>query len=453
MVRCGFYETEITPPLGCDMKGYFRHRSADGVIEKLYAKAVAVDVDGTCGIVISIEAEFTPQGVHDVAVERITSATGIPSDRILINATHTHTGGGLGDIGDKTSAVSLVYTPDEAYNDVLSRLVGDCGILAYQRLKPAGAKVAKSDVYGISFIRNYVMKDGRVLMNPGWQNPDVKEPFGTLDPELAVMFFCDEENRPMGALVNYTLHHDCVSSRQPCTSYCSDYSGIMSKELKKTYGQDFVTVFVNGTCGNVNHFDISQSFDDFFADPPYIRIGERLANEVRALYDKSEPLAINSISGKKEMINIERRQLSEEEAQEYRDLIKKYPDRTGQEGSVHDPKGEGYKRRRAEAVLTFHSLPDKLPVVVQALKIGDCMLYAVSGEVYSEYGIYLKQKSPLAFNMVAEMANGGNDNYIPTPQAFGTDLYEVQIPTSSLIPEAGYMMAEHAVSLAEELCK
>ncbi|MBQ4517157.1 MAG: neutral/alkaline non-lysosomal ceramidase N-terminal domain-containing protein [Clostridia bacterium] len=452
-MKCGFYESEITPPLGCNMKGYFRTRLAEGVIEKLYVKAVAVEMDGVCGIVVSVEAEFMPQIVHDVAVERIAAYTGIPSDRVLINATHTHTGGGLGDIHDKSGADSLVYTPDEAYNDVLSRLVGDCGILAYHRLQPASAKMAKTDVHGISFIRNYVMKDGRILMNPGWQNPDVVEPFGTLDPELGVLFFCDEQGNPIGAMVNYALHHDCVSSWPPCTMYCSDYSGVMAKELKKTYGENFVTVFVNGCCGNINHFDISRTFDDFFADPPYIRIGQRLADEVRNLYEKAEPLAPTGVGGKKEIIYIERRQLSPEEVQEYKDLIKKYPERTGAEGSVHDPNGEGYKRRRAEAILDFHELPPELPMVVQALKLGNCMMFAVSGEVYSEFGIYMKEHSPLGFSMVSEMANGGNENYIPTRQAFGTDLYEAQISSSSLIPDAGYIMAEHAIKLAEDLCK
>jgi len=96
MVKCGFYEADITPPLGCNMRGYNRKRVADGVLEKLYARALAVDVDGVCGIVISIDAIGTPQAIHDVAVERIAAATGISSDRVLINATHTHTGGPLG---------------------------------------------------------------------------------------------------------------------------------------------------------------------------------------------------------------------------------------------------------------------------------------------------------------------------------------------------------------------
>ncbi|MBR6728820.1 MAG: neutral/alkaline non-lysosomal ceramidase N-terminal domain-containing protein [Clostridia bacterium] len=447
MIKCGFYEADITPPLGCRMRGYYRKRVSDGVLEKLYAKAVAVDVDGTCGIVISVDAIATPQEIHDVAVARISKATGIPSDRILINATHTHTGGPLG------QEAPPYYFPDEYYNNMLGRLVGDCGILAYQRMQPAGAKAAKKDVHGISFIRNYVMKDGRVLMNPGWQNPDIKETFGMLDPELGVLFFCDENDRPMGALVNYALHNDCVSDRTPCTKYCSDYAGIMAKELKKVYGEDFVTVFVNGCCGNINHFDVSRTFDDFFADPPYIRIGERLAKGVCSLYDIAEPLAITCVAGKKELVEIERRQLSDEEVQEYKNLIKKYPTITGQEGSVHDPNGEGYKRRNAEKILHFVESPDTLSMVVQSLRIGDCIIFAMSGEVYSEFGIYIKENSPAPFTMVAELANGGVECYIPTREAFGTTLYEVQIPTSKLIPEAGYIMADHAVKIAEELIK
>jgi len=51
------------------------------------------------------------------------------------------------------------------------------------------------------------------------------------------------------------------------------------------------------------------------------------------------------------------------------------------------------------------------------------------------------------------LANGGESCYIPTPQAFGTELYEAQIPTSKLIPQGGYIMADHALEMARELVK
>jgi len=174
---------------------------------------------------------------------------------------------------------------------------------------------------------------------------------------------------------------------------------------------------------------------------------------VRSLYDEAKPLAISVVDGKKDIIEIERRQVSPEEVQEYKDLIKKYPSMEGLYYSVHDPHGEGWKRKRADNVLKFVEKPDKLPMAVQALRIGDCMLYAVSGQLYSEFGLHMKKNSPSAFNMVAMMANGGDPNYIPTLQAFEMDLYEVQVPTSSLIPQAGYMIADHALELAKELVK
>ena len=246
-MKCGFYEADITPPLGYDMRGYTKRRTSDGVLTKLYAKAAAVEVDGVCGIVISVDMIHMPQSVHDIAVKRIKEKTGIDTDRILIHATHTHTGGPAGDEGDGEIES---FTADAAYTEFAGKMAGDCGILAYQRMQEATAKGNKKRVEGISFIRNFKMRDGRILMNPGWQNPDVLEPFGELDDELAVVFFYGENEKPIGAIVNFALHHDCVSDWKHCTKYCADYSGIMADELKKTFGPDFVTVMVNGACGN-----------------------------------------------------------------------------------------------------------------------------------------------------------------------------------------------------------
>lgn len=446
-MKCGFYEADITPCLGDDMLGYHKKRVADGVHSKLFVKAAAVEINGVCGIVISVDLLWLAKSIHDTAVARIAEATGIPSERVLIHATHTHTGGPASDISKPVET----FTPVPEYTAFVGKMVGDCGILAYQRLQNATAKAAKKDVHGVSFIRNYKMKDGRILMNPGWQNPDIIEPFGTLDPELSALFFYGEGEKPMGALVNFAMHHDCVSAKTHCTKYCSDYSGIMAEELKKTFGPDFVMVMVNGCCGNVNHFDVSKSFDEFFTELPYLRIGKRLADEVRDLYAKAEPLEMAAVGGKKVVVEIERRKVSEEELEEFKRMVEKYPNPLDAPGGVGDPDSDGSKRRRAPGIFNFIKLPDKLPMTLQALRIGGCMFYAVCGETYSEFGLYMKEHSPLPFSMVAELANGGDGCYIPTREAFGTTLYEAQIPSSKLVPDGGYIMADTVLALANEI--
>lgn len=49
VMQCGFYETEITPPLGTMIPGYFTKRVNQGVKQKLYAKAAVLENEGQDG--------------------------------------------------------------------------------------------------------------------------------------------------------------------------------------------------------------------------------------------------------------------------------------------------------------------------------------------------------------------------------------------------------------------
>ena len=75
MLRCGFYERETTPPLDASLPGYGCIRYAEGQLSRLYTKAVAIEVDGECAIIISIDAIRTSQTMHDKAVAIITIHT------------------------------------------------------------------------------------------------------------------------------------------------------------------------------------------------------------------------------------------------------------------------------------------------------------------------------------------------------------------------------------------
>lgn len=438
MFKSGFYEKEITPPLGCCMPGYFRQRLADGVKRPLYAKALAMECEGTCVILIAVDAIFVPKKIYDAAVERIGKYIGIPKEYIMINATHIHTGGPVSDVYDPP-----YYEPDITYPDTLARGIADCGILAYQRMAPSKTLYSKGEIYGTSFIRNFVMKDGSIRTNPGREHPDIVRPFGDIDPELPVMFFADESGKPKGALINFALHHDCVSG----TLYSSDYSGTMADVLKETFGKDFITVFLNGPCGNINHVNVDEPAGE--RDVSFL-IGNRLADEVKKLYKIAKNFEIDNIDSRMEIIQIPRHKIPKEELEEMKQLVETISmDGVGVDMSV--PESTMYKRAKAERVLRFAQLPELLDIPVQAIKIGNAMIFAAPGELFVEYGKYMKSNSPVDVNFVGELANGGPSCYIPTPKAFTPSVYESQVPTSQLVPEAGEMIAKCAVKLANEL--
>lgn len=445
MLKCGFYELDITPRLGSDIPGYYIHRPADGVRDNLYVRALAIEVNGVCALVMSVDAIAFMEETRKVAVEKITAATGIPSDRILCSATHSHTAGYV-------KASGAITKRDELYMEMIAHKIGDCGILAYQHLEPAKAKFARTDVVGVSFVRNYLMKDGSIRTNPGFQNSDIVEPVGQPDTDFPMLFFFDQQDKPMGALTNFALHHDCVQG----TKYSADYSGVLAGELKKSYGEHFTTVFLNGACGDVNHFDVSRPKEEFYATDEFysggchIKIGTKLAEAARKLFDCAEPINIDVVAGKAELFPIKKRIAPIELLHEAEELIRTVPYKELWE--IDSPDSVEAKRANAEGIVHFFELPDELSIMVQVLRLGDMMLYGTSGEVYSEYGIYTKENSPAKYNMYAELCGGEVSVYIPSPEVCATNtVYEGQIPASVLTEECGRIMSDEMLRLAKEI--
>lgn len=56
MLKCAFYEKEITPPLGCHIPGYFSLRAATDVKDRLYARAMVIKSDDETVAIISVDA-------------------------------------------------------------------------------------------------------------------------------------------------------------------------------------------------------------------------------------------------------------------------------------------------------------------------------------------------------------------------------------------------------------
>ncbi len=453
MFKCGFYEKEITPPLGCCIPGYFSKREAIDVISRLYAKAIAIESDGKCIIMISVDALFLPQSVHDKAVEIIQKHTGVESRYVMINATHTHTGGPARPGGSKYPGLN--YEPDDEYINMLGRLVGDCGVLAYQRLEPMTAKFAQTDLYGVAFVRNYIMKDGNVRTNPGWLNTDIDHSVTDIDPEFPVFYFYDEAGKLRGALMNYALHHCCVQIENDgyCSlKYCADYSGVISDELKKEYGEDFISVFINGDCGNVNHHDYSVTKEENLGAAAYEKVGKIMASRVKEMKDTATPFAIDCVDGVKESLEIQRREISEADIAEYKHLIETLSPE-GLKFSISAPETREYKRVISEKMLNYADTPIIQQCSIQALRFGECMLYATPSEMYNDYGKYMKANSPTKINFVAELANGHPYCYVPSPEMFDYDAYESAVASAPYEKDTGMKMSRFAVELGKKIYK
>ncbi len=440
MFKCGLYELDITPFLGGTIPGYTSRRVADGIKSKLAVKALALGKDAPEAVIIAFDGLYTTSEVCDGIYARVMEFTGVPAEKILVAATHNHTAATYKEYAEN-------HQKDELYTQFLIRRCADCAVLAIRAMEEATVTYGCEKVKDVAFIRNYLLKDGSIRTNPGIQNPDIVEPVGHPDEDFPFLLFYNKDNKPMGALSSFSLHHDTVTG----TEYCADFSGVLAAELKQTYGQDFVSVFLAGFCGNVNHIDVRIPFEER-PRPVYIHTGKALFSALYANAQKAQKIEDPVVHSVKRTFHFEQRKVTAEQLEETLELMKKDPAELGKVLGKY-PESPAFRRAKAPMLLEYAKTQDApCEVIIQAIRIGDCMVYAANGELYVELQHYIKEKSPTQKNIFSSLSNGAFYGYLPTKEMYHVNtLYEAQLPSARLQEGTGEYLVEQFVEMAEEL--
>lgn len=440
MLKCGFYEKEITPPLGCCIPGYYSARIADGVVDRLYCRAIAVSNGDNTVIMMSMDALSVHYDVNKGILERVVQYTGIPENNLSISAIHSHTA-----IPRKAPSWSAVYG-DEDYDNWLIRIGADCMVLAYQSMEEATLKYGTSTVEGVGFNRVYVMKDGRLQTAPEIGDPDVVRPHGPIDPEVSVVFVENKEGKPMGALVNHACHPDVIKG----TKYSADWPGVVVKRLKEKYGNDFVGIFFNGTCGNINHVDVING-KEYPPSSHYITMGNLVADSALEAIASAEAVTGDTVGSSKETFELPEREWDMKRiawAEHIVATVKPIEGLTLALGTGHQDQEDLFTA--TSTLRAYNARREKRNMTVQATRIGDVYFYSVPGEMFVQHGLYIKANSPGKKNVVSELSHGIS-GYIPTKDAIADTVYESKMSSFPFEAGAGEFIAEKAVKLAEEL--
>lgn len=439
MLKCAFYEKEITPPLGCNISGYANLRKGTDVKDRLMAKACVFSNGKETVALIALDALRILNEVRNEIARRIHAFTGIPEKNVLVAAIHTHTG-----IPEK------YYNGDEDaqqnqahYFDVFTKLIADCAILAYQRLKDSDLTFGIGNVEGISFCRNYIMKNSTPQTNPGRLNPDIIGPASKTDNELPVLFVKSANGTPLGAIVTFACHLDCVGG----TEYSGDFASELSKQMKKLYGEDFVTVFFMGTAGDINHFNVNVTEDE----PDHFRkMGKKIAGEVLKVVSFAEPICGDTLKCKFSTVTISRTKIDEDKIAKAKHTIATIKEIPGIKIAADGTEKDQYELMMAKKMLAFlDEAPDHYNVPLQFIQIGDVKFFGFPSEIYCYFGLSLKEKCGAKKQIVASYCNGLY-GYIPTRELFYDTIYESRPGSNRLTADAGYIMVEKLLEMSKQ---
>lgn len=436
-LRVGAAVEVITPAMGAPLAGYFEDRPASGVNDDLNARAIVIERDGVKAAMVVCDLLTLPRDVVLEARKLIAEKPGIPGDRVMISATHTHTGpivlGKTGEDplkGDTTSAIV-------DFRKTLPEKIAKAVRKADAKLAPARASAAVGREEHVSFNRRYFMKDGKVGWNPMKLSPKVDRPAGPIDPDVPVVYFesADDARRPLATHVNFAMHLDTVAGER----ISADYPATIAALLGKVKGPDMVTIFATGACGDINHLD-NKSKDKQRGPEEAARIGTILAGETIKTYARLKPVEDGPLRAKSTPVSVPLFEPAPGDFEKARDIVLN-PAKARKTflGPVWAYKILDVAARQGKP----------LDVEVQVIALGkDLAWVSVPGEYFAELGLDIKKRSPFKQTIVVELANG-SIGYIPTKRAFEEGNYE---PTCArCAPGGGELLADAAVNLLKEL--
>ncbi|MEF8811152.1 MAG: hypothetical protein V5A47_09540 [Bacteroidales bacterium] len=443
VLKVGAARNEITPPVG-----YPAYRGeSTGVATPLYAKALVFKQGDNRGALLICDLLCIPRDLSRIVRERVSERTDIPFEHISIAATHTHTGPAFRDsvrkYGSRQSAGALTEGDEGSYVAELIRKMTETIVNADAKAQESELTAGIGHESDVSFNRRRIMTNGKVGWNPGFQNPKIVRPAGPIDRDVHfVMFRPAEEEHFSASLTVFANHTDTHGG----TRFHGDYPFYLQENLQEIFDEDMVSVFGNGTCGELNHHDFSAPRP---AEKKTEMIGKRLAEAIQEAFSEREKLHPD-FEAKSRIIYPALQDFTEEE---YRwasdeDAEPLYEERSFLEERRRNKILDLKQRRGREAVTPVVSgEPWRLPVEIHVFRLGaETAIVTLPGEVSVELGLKLKEQSPFANTMVIELANI-DINYVPTKRQFREGEYEPM--NSRLMPGAGEKMVETALRMLE----
>lgn len=435
-LKVGAATTVITPPLGVPLAGYYHERGSDGVHDELFSRALVLEKDGVKAALVSLDLISTRRKFVEQARELIEQQTGIPGDHVMISATHAHTGPILPDTSARDAGVAEGGEIAKSYLEALPDLIAGSVKLANDKLKAAHASSFIGHEPSLTFNRRFHMKDGTVGWNPGKMNPDIIQPAGPIDPSVPVVFFETPKQDPIATYVNYAVHLDNVGGLR----ISADFPHTLTESLGKVLGEDHVTLWTAGTCGDLNHVNVNWSRPQKGHENA-ARMGIVLAGEVLRNWPNLEPVGDGPLRVRSVMVQLPLAPVDEDEVEEAGFIVRTGNDR-GRENFM--------KLVNAYKVLDVYGRQGMpLEVEVQAITLGNDLAWvSLPGEIFVQLGLDLKIDSPFKQTMIAELANG-SIGYIPNRRAYPQGNYEVV--SARCAAGSGEMLVEAAIAMLKEM--
>lgn len=443
MLKAGMTRADITPPKGLELAGYPHYpRYNEGFHDPLYAACMYLSNGQQEVAMVTLDLLFFSKKHAATVRAKVEQTCGIPGDHVMISCSHTHSGPWASGRLDIESLEAGKEQPKEYVESLINTIVSII-------------KEAKDSSFDAFFGANTAMCGAESGVGGNRRIPG-----GPHDPLVSVMAVKDMAGKVRGMMVNYTLHPTFIHEwSNVCTADYPCYLKLQLEEMEP----GVIVGFAQGTSGNQSsrYYRQGESYDE--AE----RVGRVLGkaahkalcgvewtNELPiAVADTQLPLEIRDFGTVEEL----EKQVAHDEAV-YKDLYARYGQSTNREEyylwqnanlkCLGSEDQLGYVKMRANGT-RIELLEDEIPMEIQIIRLGGTLVVGLQGEVFVEYGLYIKAAAGFGMVVINELSNGVLPGYLYTPESLVTGGYETD--TSMLGEKVGIQMVNKVLETIEEV--
>lgn len=447
-MKAGFYETDITPPVGAERAGAYSKLYIQSVLTPLKVRAGVFDNGQKKAVFAGVDVCMIDAAACDAACDIVNRICGIPRKNIMIGASHTHSGGAVCALscfsGNKGDVPPDIYDlaanestqPDPDFRRLVIRQLASAIIMADKNAEEALINFGSGSESRYVFNRRFYMKNGTTCTHPGARNPEIKCPAGPIDPEVGVLGAWRKDGTLLGCVVNYACHGTFISG----SNASADWIHYMQNTVKKIMGKGSVAVFLNGACGDITQVN-NLSYERYSGYEAARKMGTRVGAEaVKVLYD-TEPREYSTIETQWKILKIARRRLSKENLRRSQETIKPDTDHSDAEWT--------FAKEKIIYDYAYSQSPEA-EIRCQAIQVGNALFLSNPSEYFCQFGLDIKKASHMLYTFVVSLANDCV-GYVPTPESFeasGGGYETILSSYSNLEPTAGVKIADACIEFS-----
>lgn len=490
MIKFGWSQKTIAMDGPVFITGQFYERISKGILDPNTLTAFVAEGEGGVSIMVSVDHTSIIDGIiFEIRDSVKKKDPSIPTENIMMNATHTHTAPRyMRKTGyDKAPLDGIEAISPEKVRSFIVKQASDAIVEAYQNRSEGSFAYG----YGYAVVAHHrrptyfddlgkresgqervaaLYSDKYARMYGNTNDPQFKGYEGVVDSNVNLFFTFDKDDKLTGAIVNVP----CPSQNSEVLNYLSaDFWHDTRNLIREKYGD----IFVLAQCACAG--DMSPRtlhYRDAEKRKYLLKYGEdaeremcnrkEIAQRLVQCFDEvyswasKEKIRDARVVHKNLIMDLDVWKISEEQYKEaleqYEELLAKGYEKT--DDALKDFKHNTIRScaiSRAEGIVDrYLDKAEKKPIEAHVVRIGDVAFCSNPFELYISYQHRIQARSPFTQTFAVQLAASiGTSGYLCTPQAAENMGYSAIMYSCQVAPRGGDELVEKTLKELEELSK